>query len=86
MRLAQAAQHADAVDIRHHDVEQDGVEPLLLGETERLAAAVRLGHVEAPPLEAAREDRPVLGNVIHDQEPGESLERAQATWRRTLSR
>ena len=66
--FAQLAHDLDAVEVRHHDVEQDDVRPDLLGLLERLLAAVGGDDAEAF---FAEGDRDELGDprlVVRDED------------------
>lgn len=60
-------EHLKAVDVRHHDVEQDHVEALALDHLERHQAAFGLGDLEPTSLEPPAKDGAVVRHVVDDQ-------------------
>ena len=66
---AHAAQHLEAVDLRHHDVEQHEIDVLALELVQRLAAVGRLDHaLIALALQPTGERIAVVLDVVDDQD------------------
>ena len=68
-RQAQRAQHLEAVDVGHDDVEQDEIHALAVEQLERLGSAARGEHAVAPTGESAHRQRAVLFIVVDDEQP-----------------
>ena len=66
--LTDTPQDFGSVDARHHHVQQHAVERLLLDKPQSLGAAVRLDDLEASSLEATRQHRPIVGEIVDDEQ------------------
>ena len=71
--LTKPAQHLEPVHIGHHDIQQYKIEALARYRIERVLPARRFDDVEPAPLKPARQDDPVVGDVVHDQQSGRRL-------------
>jgi hypothetical protein len=67
--IANSAEDLEAIEVRHHHIEENGVEGLLRDQFECALAAIRLRDREAAPLEAPRQNGAVIRKVIDDQKP-----------------
>ena len=60
----------DAVELRHHDVEQNEVRPMLARDRQRLLAVARMQHLIAVRLQPRRQNIAIGLVVVGDQDAG----------------
>ena len=60
----------DAVELRHHDIEQDEVGPLLARHRQRLFAVAGVQHLIAARLQPRRQDVAIGLVIVGDQDAG----------------
>ena len=68
--LLEARQHGGPVEVGHHDVEQDQIDPLALKKGHRFPAARRGQHLVTIADEPPGQELPVLLVVVDDQDRG----------------
>ncbi len=71
----EAATGVEAVDARHHDVEQDQVGQLTIGDAQRVLAVRRTKRIGTERLETPHEQIDVRGLVVYHQDAPEALHR-----------
>ncbi len=57
-----------SVDARHHDVEENEIERVVLDHVDRDQPGLRLSDIESPALKTPLENRAIVADVIDDQE------------------
>ncbi len=57
------------VEIRHDDIEENDIETFTGDQIECGPASIGLDDSKTAPFEPPRQDSPIVGNIVYDQEP-----------------